>query len=151
MTQVTLCNTTRKYQFAHLLKLDSNLREIGKARTFLEGLMDTLHYTPKEKMNISLALDEALTNAIEHGSLKGQPTVEVGITIDRQVCILQVVDFGGHTFNPEYFEKFADVKDWGMGGRGIFLIKNLMDEVYFFFQPQESTSVVMIKHRAPPA
>jgi|GEM_PF-139284 len=148
MTQVTCCNTTRKYSFDHMLKIPSNIREVGKVRNFVSDLLDSLGYAQKEKMNICLSLDEALANAVEHGNLKGQPTVEVGITITPGVCILQVVDFGGYTFNPEYFEKLAEAKDWGFGGRGIFLIKKLMDEVYYFFHPEESTSVVMIKYRA---
>ncbi len=147
MTQVTRCNVTRRYSFDQILKISSSLREIDKVRTHLAGLLDALQYSSKEKMNITLALDEALTNAIEHGTLKGQPTVEVGITASPQVCILQVVDFGGFTFNPEYFAKLAEVKDWGMGGRGIYLMKNLMDEVYYFFSPGKNTSVVMIKYR----
>jgi len=146
MTNVSYCNSTRRYSFDTSLKIPSDLKEIEKVRAHLESLLDLLKYGPKTKMNIFLALDEAMVNAIEHGNLMGNLTVEVSYSISETVCILQVVDFGGHTFNPDYFEKLATVKDWGLGGRGVYLIKKLMDEVYYFFHPGESTTLVMIKY-----
>lgn len=151
MTQVTFCTNTRRYSFDTTLKVPSHLREIEKVRSHIESILDMLKYPPKVKMNIFLAMDEAMANAIEHGNLMGNPTIEVSYSISERVCILQVVDYGGHTFNPDYFEKLATVKDWGLGGRGIFLIKKIMDEVYYFFDPGESTTLVMIKYRDPEA
>lgn len=147
MANVTYCNATRRYAFDQVLKLASNVREIVKVRDFLAEQLEKLGYSAKVKMNICLCLEEAMTNAVEHGNLMGQPAIEVGLTVNNRVCIVQVVDFGGYTFNPEYFEKLSEVKNWGHGGRGIFLIKKLMDEVYFFFHPHERTAVVMIKNR----
>ncbi len=147
MANVTFCNATRRYAFDQVLTVPSHVREIGKVRDFLADQLDKQGYSAKVKMNICLCLEEALTNAVEHGSLRGQPAVEIGLTINNKVCIVQVVDFGGYSFNPEYFEKLAEVKSWGHGGRGIFLIKNLMDEVYYFFHPNERTAIVMIKYK----
>ncbi|HEY9068707.1 MAG TPA: ATP-binding protein [Candidatus Ozemobacteraceae bacterium] len=137
----------RRYAFDEVIRLPSSMSEIGKIRDRVATRLEQLGYAPRLTMNISLALEEAMANAIDHGSLMGQPVIEVGMTVSESCCILQVTDFGGITFNPEYFEKLAEVKDWGKGGRGIFLIKRLMDEVYYFFHPEKSTSVVMIKYR----
>ena len=41
------------------------------------------------------------------------------------------------------------MKDWGAGGRGILLIKNYMDEVYFVFDPAKSTRLIMRKNLPP--
>ena len=146
MAHVSFCNATRKYRFDQIMVLPSQLKSIETTNSHISGMLEVNHYSPRVAMKVCLALDEAMTNAIEHGNLRGQPNIEVSYSIDGQVCILRVVDFGGHIFNPEYFEKLAEIKDWGVGGRGIFLIKSLMDEVYFFFQPGESTTVVMIKY-----
>jgi anti-sigma regulatory factor (Ser/Thr protein kinase) len=146
MAHVTFCNATHKYKFSESLVIPSHIREIERIHSHVASLLDVNKYNSRIKMKICLGLDEAMTNAIEHGNLNGQPTIEVAYTIDSKVCIIQVIDFGGYIFNPEYFERLAEVKDWGLGGRGIFLIKSIMDEVYFFFQPGESTTVVMIKY-----
>ena len=146
MAHVSLCNSTRRYKFDEVLVVPSNLKEIPRVNAHIGSLLELSKFPEKIKMKICLALDEAMTNAIEHGNLNGQPDVEVAYSINKDVCIINVLDYGGYIFNPEYFEKLAEVKDWGVGGRGIFLIKNLMDEVYFFFQPGVSTSVVLIKY-----
>ncbi|MBF0499719.1 MAG: ATP-binding protein [Candidatus Riflebacteria bacterium] len=151
MTLVSLCKNTKKYNFDKSLKVPSHVREIENIRQHLEGMFDLLKYPVKIKMSIFLALDEAMANAIEHGNIAGNPPLEVAYSLTEHVCILQVVDFGGHTFNPEYFERLATIKDWGMGGRGIFLIKKIMDEVYYFFDPGKSTTLVMIKYSSPEA
>jgi len=146
MAYVSLCNSTRRYKFDQVLVVPSHLKEIERVHSHIASLLEISKYDNRLAMKICLALDEAMTNAIEHGNLSGQPNIEVAYSINSEVVILQVVDFGGYIFNPEYFEKLAQVKDWGVGGRGIFLIKNLMDEVYYFFQPGESTTVVMLKY-----
>jgi len=147
MTQIKKYDRIRKYAFDEVLRLPSSLSEISKVRDRVGGKLEKLGYAPRLTMNVALALEEAMTNAIDHGNLMGQPVVEIGVTVNADCCILQVTDFGGITFNPEYFEKLAEVKEWGKGGRGIFLIKRLMDEVYYFFHPEKSTSVVMIKYK----
>lgn len=149
MAHVSFCNATRNYKFDQVMTIPSHLREIEKTTAHITEILELRKFHPRLGMKICLALDEAMTNAIEHGNLRGQPHIEVSHSINEIACILRVVDFGGYIFNPEYFEKLAEVKDWGVGGRGIFLIKSMMDEVYFFFQPGKSTTVVMIKYNGP--
>ncbi|MBI3040037.1 ATP-binding protein [bacterium] len=151
MTQVTYCNITRRYRFDTVLEVACRIQEIERVRSHMTSLLDLLKYSLNIKRQICLALDEAMTNAIEHGSLQGQLHIEVAYSINPTVCILQVIDHGGCTFNPEYFEKLATMKGWGLGGRGIYLIKSLMDEVYYFFHPGKSTTLVMIKNSASDA
>ncbi len=84
--------------------------------------------------NIKLALEEALTNAMRHGNiLKLSRKVKVSVTLDHgQVC-LDVSDEGGG-FNPK---TVPDPTQSGYsenmpGGRGIFLMKKMMDSVEFY-------------------
>lgn len=146
MTQVTYCNNTRRYTFDHTIDLDGDCTDTARVRTMLSDLLTISRFDDKDKMNLCLCLEEAVQNAFDHGRNTGCMKVEVRLTVKTDLCIMQVVDFGGLSFNPEYFEKLARRKPFGYGGRGIFLIKNLMDEVYYFFHPGRSTSVVMIKY-----
>lgn len=98
---------------------------------------------------IRLSVDEAVTNAVEHGSLKADSEIAFAYTITRDSVEISVTDFGGHMFNPDYFERLATVKDWGAGGRGILFIKAMVDEVYFVFNPNRSTRLIMKKKFFP--
>ncbi len=147
MGQVTQCDSTRRFNFDTLLKVPSHVSEMPKVRNYVSKHLDLLTYPSPVKFQICLAIDEALVNAIEHGNLRGEPVVEIGLNLGRDVAIFQITDFGGTPFNPDYFEGIATVKRWGMGGRGILLIKRLMSEVYYFFHPGEKTTLVMIKYK----
>lgn len=121
------------------------LQYVEKARKIMQEELERRNVSPQQVRKICLALDEAVTNAIEHGSLKTDSTIEFAFRFEPETVEISVTDFGGNVFNPDYFERLATVKDWGAGGRGILLIKNYMDEVYFVFTPFKSTRLVMRK------
>ena len=132
-----------RYHGIHRFPID--LKEVNKARLCLEQEREKREVGPRVLFQISLALDEALTNAIEHGSNSIDKQVELAYRFEDDVVELSIKDHGGIVFNPEYFEQLATIKDWGSGGRGILLIKNYMDEVYFVFSPRRSTRLIMRK------
>jgi len=132
-----------RYQTTFLLPID--IREVNKARLSLDQELKDKEVPPKIMFQISLALDEAMTNAIEHGASNVGDCVELAYRFEEKTLELSVTDSGGIVFNPEFFEQLAVIRDWGTGGRGIFLIKNYMDEVYFVFSPGKSTRIIMRK------
>ncbi|MFZ2961282.1 MAG: ATP-binding protein [Candidatus Ozemobacteraceae bacterium] len=127
------------------LRLPIKLQSVEEAREEICRALEG-HQLPKQLIyRICLSLDEALSNAIEHGSTNIESAVELAYRIENDGIEISITDFGGFVFNPEYFERLATVKDWGAGGRGILLIKSYMDEVYFVFTPHQSTRVIMRK------
>ena len=52
---------------------------------------------------------------------------------------------GGKAFDPGFFRELAIRKDWSVGGRGILIMHELMDEVSFFFVPGHRTTVMLVK------
>jgi serine/threonine-protein kinase RsbW len=89
------------------------------ART-LEGIDDTV------VADVLLALDEAVSNAIRHGSRAGDP-VEVSVDSDSEWVEMSVRD-GGPT--PRLPRLPADPPPaLHTGGRGLWLILQLVDEV----------------------
>lgn len=135
-----------KIIYNNTVKINANFNEAAKIRDKIAELLEKYSYSTKIKMNICLCFEEAISNAIQHGSTSISKEIEISYYVSQNLCIIEVVDFGGFTFNPEYFERIAKIQTWRHGGRGIYLIKNLMDEVYFFFIPNQKTSVVMIKY-----
>ncbi len=114
------------------LKIPSNLEEIAKVENMLESLKVQYAISDELYANILLAAVEAVTNAIEHGNnLDIQKFVSIELVKTEATIQLKISDEGGG-FNPytladptseEFLEK--------PGGRGVFLIQQLADEVLF--------------------
>jgi serine/threonine-protein kinase RsbW len=107
------------------LSLIGNIAEqVAKELDDYPGDRDMLAY------HLNLALTEAMVNAIEHSSPGDEKkTVRVCIHLeDKNICI-RVFDHGqGFDLNavpPPNFEEL------GERGRGIFVIRNLMDSVNY--------------------
>lgn len=97
--------------------------------------------------NVRLALVEALTNAMEHGNRWDESKlVRVKARVDRDLLVVEVED-EGHGFDhralpdPTKTENLLCER-----GRGIFLMRSIMDEISF--NPQ-GNKVVLRKRRQP--
>jgi serine/threonine-protein kinase RsbW len=109
--------------------LSDNIRMI---ESFIDNAKEKFHLNEDIYGNIMIAVTEAVNNAIRHGN-KGDSSknVSLGLTLEEGMIKFRVEDEGtGFDFHnlpdptsPENLEK--------PGGRGIFLMKHLADEVDF--------------------
>ena len=93
-----------------------------------------------------MAVREAVTNAVIHGNkLDGAKAVEVKLRNTLGVFEISVHDQGSG-FNPnEVPDPTKDENILKPSGRGIFFMRNFMDEVDWSADPEGGTSVRMIK------
>lgn len=96
-----------------------------------------------------LALDEACCNIIEH-SYAGFPEGEIEVIVDVRdgECAIHLVDFG-HPYNPEMVpspEIGASIDNLRPGGLGLYLMRQVMDEVSYTPSPR-GNRLTMIKRR----
>lgn len=112
-----------------------------------EELANQVGFNDDEKDSLAIAITEMIANAIYHGN-KGDPTKRVFLCfhVKSGRMDISIRDEGGG-FDPR---KIADplkpenlLKD---SGRGIFIVRTLMDEVYFKFQ-ENGTTAVLIKYK----
>jgi serine/threonine-protein kinase RsbW len=90
-------------------------------------------FSPDRIEDLKTAIGEAVANAIEHGNqLKVEIRVLVVLSVQERSLALQVVDQGQQPIPDIPVERVEreDNRGWGM-----FLIKNLVDEVEVFAQP----------------
>jgi serine/threonine-protein kinase RsbW len=109
--------------------LSDNIRMI---ESFIDNAKEKFHLNEDIYGNIMIAVTEAVNNAIRHGN-KGDSTknVSLGLTLEEGMIRFRIEDEGrGFDYHnlpdptaPENLEK--------PGGRGIFLMKHLADEVDF--------------------
>jgi serine/threonine-protein kinase RsbW len=124
----------------------SKREEIRNIRREIQSFLDSTTYSPDLIFNLTLALDEAVSNALDHGAAYDPDLeVEINLSIENDYLRVTVKDYGGKTFNPDYFERIAAKKDWEGGGRGIFLIKQFLDEVHYIINPGKCTLLYMGK------
>ncbi len=102
-----------------------------------------------QEFEIRLALSEALANAVLHGC-KSDPEkrVEVSVQCDPGRGMLIVVRDPGEGFDPSRVPSPVEGQQiFRSGGRGIYLINRLMDEVHY---QRGGTEIRMRKHDAVP-
>jgi serine/threonine-protein kinase RsbW len=109
--------------------LPDNIRII---ESFIDNAKEKFDFNDDIYGNIMISVTESVNNAIKHGN-KNEKSKNVSISLDLSDCQLRfrVEDEGsGFDYNnlpdptaPENIEK--------PGGRGIFLMKHLADEVVF--------------------
>lgn len=96
--------------------------------------------------NVQLALHEALMNAILHGN-HGDPEkhVRLCVAIQEGGGILIVVKDSGSGFDPSKLpDPTMGENIFREGGRGVYLIQQLMDQVEYKFG--EGTALIMRRH-----
>lgn len=98
----------------------------------------------ENEFEVSLALREALANAIIYGCQNDpNQVVQICVGCDEQRGILIVVRDPGEGFDPESIPSpVVGQNVFSKGGRGIFLINELMDEVSF---ARGGTEIRMVK------
>ncbi len=125
----------------HNIEIESNLDNITEVETMIDQVCDDLNLNEDNYGNILIAVTEAVNNAIVHGNAsEGAKKVKVEVSKQSEGVVFSIKDEGsGFDFEnlpdptaPENIEK--------PDGRGIFLMKNLSDDVEFL----ENGSIVNI-------
>jgi serine/threonine-protein kinase RsbW len=133
----------------HVLELPNDLRVIERAVNYLIERGQEIGFSGERlRLNFRVGLTEALANAMLYGNARDpRKRVRVEAKVTGQVITVRVTD-EGRGFNP------ASVTDPTLprnrtraGGRGLFLIKKLMDRVEF---NERGNSITMVLyHQAP--
>ena len=110
-------------------------------RKLLKQSMDVLGVVPEVTADIELALTEACTNVLDHSADGDEYEVSAGIDGDQ--CVIEVVDRGGG-FDGS-LHGLADADPHAEDGRGIHLMRALVDRVTFTSRPAKGTVVHLEK------
>lgn len=114
------------------IQIPSIVENIRMIESFIDNARERFHLEDDIYGNIMIAVTEAVNNAIKHGNAGNKlKNVFLSLSLDNSVIKFVVKDEGsGFDYHnlpdptaPENLEK--------PGGRGIFLMKNLSDEVKF--------------------
>ncbi len=105
--------------------------------------MDRLGVQDECLSDIELAVTEACTNVLQHST--GQEEYEVAVEVNDTRCQIRVIDAGAG-FDSEGVATSVD--ETAESGRGIQLMKALVDRVQFVSRPADGTIVQLEKELA---
>ncbi len=133
----------------HKLSLPSRKDQIPPIVRFLCERLDALGY-PEEmvRSTIPLVIDEAVTNAMEHGNQwDASEMVEILADLHRDRFTLRVTDHGPGFERGDVASPLGEGRVDREGGRGLFLMESLMDEVCY---EDDGRTIVLRKLRSVP-
>ena len=128
------------------LRFTSRIEAVAEAAAAVSEFLNRVGISEDVAFGIDMAVREAVTNAVLHGNkLDSAKIAEVDLKKSPEGLEINVRD-QGRGFNPD---QVADpTKDENLlktSGRGIFFMRNFMDEVDWTVNPEGGTTVRMIK------
>ncbi len=128
------------------ITIASSLEYLPKVDEWVERKLTKLGVDQDRLADIAVSVTEAVTNAVLHGNKNDlKKKVYIRLKADSSRVEITVKD-EGNGFNPDSIESPIEEKNLLKdAGRGVFILKSLMDEVDFIIQPQKGTIVKMTK------
>jgi serine/threonine-protein kinase RsbW len=128
--------------------LPSNIEAVSEAADTVARVLKELGVSEDATFGIDMAVREAVTNAVLHGNQQDQSKfVELQLKTTPNTIEILVHDEGAG-FKPEDVpDPTAAENILKTSGRGIFFMRNFMDQVEWFIKPQGGTTVHLIRKR----
>ena len=119
------------------IRLYNEIGQIRKLTDFVEGIAEELQMDPALAFGMNLALEEAVTNVILYAYNKGtNGYVDIDV-IQYEDTVKFILSDSGKPFDPTAVPD-ADVtlkaEDRKIGGLGIFLVRQIMDDVRYEYK-----------------
>ena len=114
------------------IQIPSIMENVRMIESFIDNAKEKFHLDDDIYGNIMIAVTEAVNNAIKHGNANDKKkNVFLGLVLDESMIKFTIKDEGiGFDYNDLPDPTSAENLE-KPGGRGIFLMKNLSDEVSF--------------------
>lgn len=132
-------------QITFTLHLPRDEASVPMVRHICRDALDKLGVDKDCVGDIELAVTEACTNVLDHAHGTGDE-YEVRVEADETTCQIRVVDTGAG-FDHELAGRDASPTS-AESGRGIFLMRAVVDDLSFVSQPESGTMVHLVKKLA---
>ncbi len=131
--------------------MSSTMESVEEAEAAADRLATEAGLDEDQRFPITMAVREAAINAVLHGN-EYDPARQIEVSLENtgKDLVITIAD-QGRGFDPAKLRDPLAAENLLRGtGRGIFLIRSLMDEVHFR-QLQPGTELTLVKHLAPAA
>lgn len=125
------------------LCLPRDAKSVAFVRHLCRFSLNELGTEPEIIDDIEVAVSEACTNVLEHSA--GDEEYEVRVDISDTKCVIGVIDVVGDHFDHAKLG-MEEVDADADSGRGIQLLRSLVDELKFKMDGEQGVAVQLIKH-----
>ena len=130
------------------MTLESDLSSVDAVETKAEQLAHEAGFDEDTASQVAMVVREAVINAILHGNKKDPAKhVQWSYELNDEALKFKIADEGPGLDPDSVPDPLAPENILRSSGRGIFLMRAIMDEVHFH-QLNPGTEIEMIKHRA---
>ena len=130
------------------LVVANDTKHLTVVREFIARLIQQSALSKEDENKIILAVDEAVTNVIEHGyDNQNDGSIEIDVVSSPSSFKITIRDTG-KVFNPTSTPSLNVQDHVKMGrkkGLGIFLMRQIMDEVKYTFRDGVKNELTMVK------
>ena len=133
--------------YKHTLEIENDLSELHRIHDCLERLAEEWNISPKPVFDITLTVEELISNVINYGYEDTGNLIMLTFSLNDDVLSILIED-EGKAFNPLDMpapDINAPVEDRKIGGLGIHLAKTLMDS--FAYERKGDRNSVTITRR----
>ena len=128
------------------LSFPSRIEAVGEAAAAISEFLTRHGISEDIAFGVDMAVREAVTNAVVHGNkLDPGKLVEIKLRNTPKVFEINVRDQGNGFHPNDVPDPTKDENILRTSGRGIFFMRNFMDEVDWSTAPDGGTNVRMIK------
>ncbi len=133
----------------------SNLENVPLIGMSVNKLSSSTSFSDKDSFNIELCVVEAVTNSIKHACCgESGHEIKVVFTLSDEDVTLDICDAGACSLNPEVLDRAvikppganaADTDGIAEGGRGLGIMKEIMDSVTYRSEKGENCLTLIKK------
>jgi serine/threonine-protein kinase RsbW len=130
--------------------IDADIHAIPLVSLAIDQAMRPHAFSDEEILDTQLAVEEAVTNVIMHGYAGTTGEIVITCRASHGLAEVQIEDTAP-PFNPLSItepDMDGDLKDRRIGGLGVFLIRQVMDEIAYRYEDGKNILVLVKKKKA---
>jgi len=116
------------------MSIKNQVQELDRVARFIEEIGEELSLDMELQMNLNLVMEEMVSNIIFYAYPEGvEATIELSAECDGKELTFVLSD-QGRAFDPtlkENFDMDVNPAERELGGMGIFIVKNIMNQVTY--------------------
>jgi serine/threonine-protein kinase RsbW len=116
------------------MSIKNQVAELDRVARFIEEIGEELSLDMELQMNLNLVMEEMVSNIIFYAYPEGvEATIELSAECDGKELTFVLSD-QGRAFDPtlkENFDMDVNPAERELGGMGIFIVKNIMNQVTY--------------------
>ena len=130
------------------LRMKAVLENVRRAIECVTEWAQKAGFDERALYEIQLAVDEACANVVDHAYQGAEPgDIEVSCRLDGELLTVQVRDWGRgfDLTSVEDPDLDAPLEERSLGGLGLFLVRQVMDDVRYSADPELGNELMMSK------